>query len=206
MIPDAAAIHAARKKREALRAGGAAAGNKDSDHSSKNFIPLSGRGDERRGRRRHHLADEDDDSEEDGRINFAGVRSEAAEKRQQMEGMVDDLAGMKTAGTAEKGNGHLQGRHVVPNFDDEDGWEQQQIRKAMKSTQIANVIGNTQSPFLTANDSTGLLGTQSSVSTFDCGGNISTPNDEVTTMPKNLLLNKPTAYDLRGIRDRLKER
>ena len=89
-IPDAAAIHMARKKREAMRAGKQAG---DVSVSNRSYIPLNKNNgaSERSGgsSRRHSDDDEDDDSDADGesRMNFTGVRSAAVVKTRQLEKM-----------------------------------------------------------------------------------------------------------------------
>ena len=78
-IPDATAIHAARKKREAMRAGGHIQENK-----SKSYISLKGTVDGDKKSRSPREEDDDSDAEE-SRINFTGVRSAAAVKHRQLE-------------------------------------------------------------------------------------------------------------------------
>ena len=80
-IPDATAIHAARKKREAMRAGGHIAESK----SSKSYIPLKGNVDGDNHERSPRQDDEDDSDAEEARINFTGVRSAAAIRNRQLE-------------------------------------------------------------------------------------------------------------------------
>ena len=78
-IPDATAIHAARKKREALRAGG-----QFPDNKSKSYISLKDHAD---GEKKVHSPTQDDDDSDvdEARINFTGVRSAAAVKHRQLE-------------------------------------------------------------------------------------------------------------------------
>ena len=91
-IPDATAIHAARKKREALRAGGQLPENK-----SRSYIPLKDNADgEKKIRSPTH---EDDDSDVDeARINFTGVRSAAAVKHRQLEELDNSPSGHLATG------------------------------------------------------------------------------------------------------------
>ena len=79
-IPDATAIHAARKKREAIRAGGHQAESK-----SRSYIPLKSEGDRDRKLCSPRQEDEDDSDAEEARINFTGVRSAAAVRNRQLE-------------------------------------------------------------------------------------------------------------------------
>ena len=80
-IPDATAIHAARKKREAMRAGGHA-----SEDKSRSYIPLKGNGEVEKSQSRQRSPQDDDDSDADEpRINFTGVRSSAAMRNLQLE-------------------------------------------------------------------------------------------------------------------------
>ena len=78
-IPDATAIHAARKKREAMRAGGSLP-----DVKSQSYIPLTNNSADR-DRRIRSPREEDDSDAEESRINFTGVRSAAAVKNRQLE-------------------------------------------------------------------------------------------------------------------------
>ena len=94
VIPDAAAIHAARKQRQAARDGGQVAGS---------YIPIKKKNSEPNSAD-DESADEDDDNV---RIKFAGV---------------------KTGKREEFDNGRIN-----DDEDDEHGWEEQQIRKAMKN-------------------------------------------------------------------------
>ena len=80
-IPDAHAIHAARKRREAMRESGQSADPK----SARSYIPLKG-GEDTDKKMHSPRQDEDDDSDaEESRINFTGVRSAAAVKSRQFE-------------------------------------------------------------------------------------------------------------------------
>ena len=78
-IPDANAIHAARKKREAMRAGG-----NNPEPKTRSYIPLK---DNKEGDRTMRSPQhEDDDSDDDeARMRFTGVRSDAAIKNRQIE-------------------------------------------------------------------------------------------------------------------------
>lgn len=95
VIPDAAAIHAARKQRQAARDGGIVT-------SSASYIPIN-----KKNSANNSADDESPDEDDDNvRIKFAGIKSG---KRQDLQG-----------------NGQ-----VVVDDDDEHGWEEQQIRKAI---------------------------------------------------------------------------
>ena len=92
LIPDAAAIHAARKQRQAVRDGGIVT-------SSASYIPIN-----KKSSANNSADDESPDEDDDNvRIKLAGIKSG---KRQ--------------------GNGQM-----VVEDDDEHGWEEQQIRKAI---------------------------------------------------------------------------
>ena len=85
-IPDAHAIHAARKRREAMRESGQSADPK----SARSYIPLKG-GEDTDKKMHSPRQDEDDDSDaEESRINFTGVRSAAAVKSRQFEELLDN--------------------------------------------------------------------------------------------------------------------
>ena len=126
-IPDAAAIHAARKKREAMREGrgggggrGGAARNGENGHSGgKDYIPLGSEGGKgsRGSSARNRRAKSDDSDDDEDRIDFAGVRTDRQVISTQMQAM-----------------------GLAPNTligeEDDDTWEHQQIRKAMKPGQV----------------------------------------------------------------------
>ena len=78
-IPDATAIHAARKKREALRA----CGNLP-EAKPRSYIPLHDNTENDRKVRSPHPDDDDSDIEE-SRMSFTGVRSQTAVKNRQIE-------------------------------------------------------------------------------------------------------------------------
>ena len=80
-IPDAHAIHAARKKREAMRASGQSADSK----SARSYISLKGGEDTDKKMHSPRQDDDDDSDAEESRINFTGVRSAAAVKSRQFE-------------------------------------------------------------------------------------------------------------------------
>ena len=97
VIPDAAAIHAARKQRQAARDVGNAT-------SSNSYIPL------RKKSSAHNSGNDDSDDDEDNvRIKFAGIQS-----------------GKRPADV--DGNSQIV---IGEDEDEEHGWEQQQIRKAI---------------------------------------------------------------------------
>ena len=79
-IPDAAAIHAARKQREAMREGRGKTGHKNGGGRKKDYIPLSGggggggEGGRSKGGRLARGSDESGSDED--KIDFAGVRSD----------------------------------------------------------------------------------------------------------------------------------
>ena len=80
-IPDAHAIHAARKRREAMRESGQSADPK----SARSYIPLKGGEDTDKKMHSPRQDDDDDSDAEESRINFTGVRSAAAVKSRQFE-------------------------------------------------------------------------------------------------------------------------
>ena len=86
-IPDATAIHAARKKREALRAGA-----QFPDNKSRSYIPLKDQTDGEKKLRSPTQEDDDSDVDE-ARINFTGVRSAAAVKNRQLEELDNSPSG-----------------------------------------------------------------------------------------------------------------
>ena len=106
--------------------------------------------------------------------------------------------------------------------EEEDHWEQQQIRKAMKAHQLANVIGvnNGNSRGVSAdpfhdgsNDPMEVANSMSynSYSAFDQATIHTDRHDSernINSQLQNLMvgLKKPTAYNLDGIKDRIKDR
>jgi GC-rich sequence DNA-binding factor len=106
-IPDAAAIYAARKRRQAVRERGAKIpDNKDNNGSQRDFIALNA--DRRSARSKDH--EEDDSGDEESRIVMAGVRSNAALREESIKAVIE----------------------VEEEEADHARWEDQQIRKAMK--------------------------------------------------------------------------
>jgi len=206
-IPDATAIHAARKKREAMRAGGQLAESK----SSSSYISLKGTvdGDKRASSPRHE--DEDDSDADEPRINFTGVRSAAAVKNRQLEELDNSPAANL-----------LNVNNILPYNEEEDQWEQQQIRKAMKATQLAKVIGISNQrpvgvsadPFHDGSrDPMMMSGAMSYVSHIPIPTSMCNPNSVAGSFSNGNInndmmvgLKKPIAYNLQGIKDRLKER
>ena len=114
----------------------------------------------------------------------------------------------------------------VPFNEEEDHWEQQQIRKAMKANQLAHVIGTTNGsplgissdPFHDgSNDPMLISGNQPHASSIATNGS-SIPQHSVhfgsysdsnfnEDMQKLVVgMKKPATYNLQGIKDRLKER
>ena len=113
-------------------------------------------------------------------------------------------------------------RNILPYNEEEDQWEQQQIRKAMKATHLANVIGvNNQRPMGVSadpfhdgsSDPMIVSGVTSYVSHIPippsmCNTNSDNGSLSNKTSDGNIIgnLKKPVAYNLQGIKDRLKDR
>ena len=117
---------------------------------------------------------------------------------------------------------HFPAKPQLPFNEEEDHWEQQQIRKAMKAHQLANVIGvnngnsrgvsadpfhdGSSDPMEVANSMS-----YSSYSALDPAAVHTDRHDSERNMNsqlQNLMvgLKKPTAYNLDGIKDRIKDR
>ena len=113
----------------------------------------------------------------------------------------------------------------LPYNEEDDHWEQQQIRKAMKANQLANVIGVSNNspvgisadPFHDgSNDPMLMSGGISSTSYGAVPSNTSKANIAFGNYSSNISVNndihlivglkKPISYNLQGIKDRLKER
>jgi len=111
----------------------------------------------------------------------------------------------------------------LPYNEEDDHWEQQQIRKAMKANQLANVIGVSNNspvgvsadPFHDgSNDPMLMSGGISSAAYRAVASNTSKANiafgnysDSNNDMQHLIIgLKKPISYNLQGIKDRLKER
>ena len=114
----------------------------------------------------------------------------------------------------------------VPFNEEEDHWEQQQIRKAMKANQLAHVIGTTNgSPLGISSDPfhdgsndpmliSGNLSHASSIPTNGSSihqhsvhfGSYSDSNFNEDMQKLVVGMKKPATYNLQGIKDRLKER
>jgi len=154
-IPDAAAIHAARKRREAIRA----KGGKD------DYVPLkpkkkkAGDDDKKDGPRLVREEDEEEVDDEE-RISFTvGNNKEEYHRR----------VGKEEEGSSDEGEG---------------SWETMQIRKAIKGNQVPGSM----------NDEVSIVGE----------GWAAAPSNVTANGPKQLP--KPANYDLKGIRDRMKQR
>ena len=113
-------------------------------------------------------------------------------------------------------------KQTVPFNEEEDHWEQQQIRKAMKANQLAHVIGTSNNspvgissdpfhdgsndPMLISRGST-MAANLSSISHGSLPfGTYSDKNFSDDMDNLNVSMKKPVTYNLQGIKDRLKER
>ncbi|CAB4067832.1 GCFC [Lepeophtheirus salmonis] len=115
-IPDAAAIHAARKAREAARLRGETSNNVN--EKSGEFIPLN---DGRKGCSGKSRLVRDDDNDDDGeneRVAFNGLHSQSKQR---------DIDRKKLQYEYEEEDGQ----------DDIDHWEEQQIRKVVKNNSVS---------------------------------------------------------------------
>nr|XP_040574865.1 LOW QUALITY PROTEIN: PAX3- and PAX7-binding protein 1-like [Lepeophtheirus salmonis] len=115
-IPDAAAIHAARKAREAARLRGETSNNVN--EKSGEFIPLN---DGRKGCSGNSRLVRDDDNDDDGeneRVAFNGLHSQSKQR---------DIDRKKLQYEYEEEDGQ----------DDIDHWEEQQIRKVVKNNSVS---------------------------------------------------------------------
>ena len=113
----------------------------------------------------------------------------------------------------------------MPFNEEEEHWEQQQIRKAMKANQLAHVIGasansplgissdpfhdGTNDPMLISEAMTNSSAISANTSMAHNNLAFGTYKDEnVTDDMQNLFvgLKRPATYNLQGIKDRLKDR
>jgi hypothetical protein len=111
----------------------------------------------------------------------------------------------------------------LPYNEEDDHWEQQQIRKAIKASHLANVIGVSNNstvgvsadPFHDgSNDPMLMSGGISSASYSAVASNTSKSNigfgnySDINNEMQHVIigLKKPISYNLQGIKDRLKER
>ena len=151
-IPDAAAIHAARKQRQAARDGGSAG------PGGASYIPIQKKNSA------HNSADDESADEDDDnvRIKFAGIKSG---KRPDMGNDRDETE------------------------EEEHGWEEQQIRKAVKNTGVGY---NSESLLAPPPPPTISMTPTDMLPKYD-GGKFSQVNTNIT-------------YNLDGIKGRLKQR
>ncbi len=187
-IPDAAAIHAARKRRQAAREKGDA--NGDGARAGGDYIPIrredDSSGGQRSSRGRRLDRDEDDSGEDEDRINFTGVRSGAKDRQLRREEL-----------NSEEGE--------EDDDDEKDEWEEQQIRKAMGSLQTSDlpettaVVGSGGPVMLGPQGYPPILGGYPSA--------LAPPGDGLGVKVKSAAaMKKPVAYNLQGIKSRLKDR
>ncbi len=151
-IPDAAAIHAARKQRQAARDGGG------TGPGAASYIPI------RKKNSAHNSADDESADEDDDnvRIKFAGIKS----------GKRPDM-----------GNGRDE------TEEEEHGWEEQQIRKAVKNT----AVGFNSEPLLAPPPPPTISMPSSEMFPKYDGDRLAQGNTNIT-------------YNLEGIKGRLKQR
>jgi GC-rich sequence DNA-binding factor len=110
-IPDAAAIHEARKRRQAARERG------DAGAGARDYIPVEKDREEANKRDRSESDDEDE-----GRISFTGVRSDVKDRQLRQQQLHSTLRRPRTSSDEDD---------RAP-----DDWEEQQIRKAMGGIQV----------------------------------------------------------------------
>ena len=171
-IPDANAIYEARKRRQALRE----QGETKNGGAAKNqrFISLSStKTDELPNHQDGQQQEDDSDDGEDKRTVMYGVRTNDEVRKESFE--------------------RLHGHHQVDEKDqDQYRWEEQQIRKAMRSA--GNLKSESVSPSapIINNDSNH---SNSNLGYYDSGASRIVVNREA-----------PIAYNLEGIKDRLKKR
>ncbi len=182
-IPDAAAIHAARKRRQAAREQGEAGGG----GGGGDYLPLKSNnknGDSSsKGRRNEHDEDSGDD---DGRISFMGVRSDHRDRQ------------IRRGELNSEEEDHDEHDHEVD-------FEEQQFRKALGGAQ--STAAATNELVMTAAAARGPQAYppgyhQQAVidGAFPFAGNQSV--EAFKAAPTK----KPVAYNLQGIKGRLKER
>ena len=210
----------------------------------RSYIPLKDSTENDRNLRSPQQDDDDSDVEE-SRMNFTGVRSAAAIKNRQIEELDASPSRNQSKCTLESilfysrkirflmgvTIGYVSSffalvKQNVPFNEEEDHWEQQQIRKAMKANQLAHVIGTTNgSPLGISSDPfhdgsndpmliSGNLPHASSISTNGSSihqhslhfGSYSDSNFNEDMQKLVVGMKKPATYNLQGIKDRLKER
>ena len=157
-IPDAAAIFAARKRRQEAREKG----------NDKDFIPV--RKPKDTGRLAVH--DDDSDDEENKRLEMKGTRTDLEIKQNEMDSVDEDTI-------------------------DHSRWEEQQIRKAMRSSGLRGPDGAPASPNL-ANQAAVELDTL--VTNSSANGHNGPGHGFAATR------DAPKSYNLEGIKERLKKR
>jgi len=135
-IPDAAAIHEARKKRQAAREGAGGADFVPLNDRGRGKVNLPGNGSSSSSRVRRD--EQDDDSGEEGRITMDGVRTSRRDRELRIidanlrESAYDDDLGREEDqhGLDSADEGEVEG----------EDWEEQQIRKAISKVQMANEL------------------------------------------------------------------
>lgn len=119
-IPDAALIHAARKRRQQAREMGGTPEYTNGDSDSVDIVKVSD------GFSRLVREDDNDEDDDEERINMAGIVSFSADRERNREGLDVFLSSENV-------------KHEEEEEEDKDEWETQQIRKVVSDAQIAAV-------------------------------------------------------------------
>ena len=173
-IPDANAIYDARKRRQALRE----QGETKNGGASKNqrYISLSATKNDEQNHHDGQQQEDDSDDGEDKRTVMYGVRTNDEVRKESFE--------------------RLHGLHQVDEKDqDQFRWEEQQIRKAIRSAGNLKSESVSPSALPIINNDINHSSPNHHLGYFDSGARRNVVNREA-----------PIAYNLEGIKDRLKKR
>lgn len=130
---------------------------------------------------------EDEDDGEEARMSFTGVQSARRDRQLRQQELLSERGGPGSGGDEDS--------------DDAHGWEEMQIRKAMKKSQISE----TAQQAAAAAQYYSLPASASNGGSGDGNGFSRAMTQRGAAQPGRSLA-KPVAYNLQGIRDRLKEK